>query len=440
MSDSLAPTPATLLFVDDEPGILSSLRRLFRPHGYHILIAEGGEQGLAILEENEVDLVISDMRMPIMDGAAFLKQVRQRWPGITRILLTGYADITSTVSAINEGEIYRYIAKPWDDTEIVTVVREALERRRLEAENRRLTELTQAQNEELKSLNASLEEKVAQRTAELQKVLGQVEKAHGELKKTFLTSVQVFAGLVELRSGSGSHILTGHGRRVAELARNIAMRMKLADSDVQNIMLAALLHDIGKLGLPDNLLDKPFNTLTPEHRAQVMKHPVVGQNILMAIERFREAATLVRHHHECYDGTGFPDHLSGIAIPQGARIIAVANDYDALQIGTLAQRPLKASDALSYLIDNRGKRYDPAAVDALAKLLAETKKPGFSEVPMRSMHLKPGMVLSRDLNHQDGYMLLAKGSSLNADIISQLLKMEQAEQHQLTLYIRQEEA
>ena len=137
MSDTVAP--ATLLFVDDEPGILSALRRLFRPHGYRILIAESGEQGLAILEENEVDLVISDMRMPVMDGAAFLKQVRQRWPDITRILLTGYADITSTVSAINEGEIYRYIAKPWDDNEIITIVREAIERRRLQSENIRLT-------------------------------------------------------------------------------------------------------------------------------------------------------------------------------------------------------------------------------------------------------------------------------------------------------------
>lgn len=441
MSDPLnaVTPPATLLFVDDEMGILSSLRRLFRPHGYRILIAESGEQGLALLEENEVDLIISDMRMPVMDGAAFLKQVRQRWPAITRILLTGYADITSTVSAINEGEIYRYIAKPWDDQEIVAIVREAIERRRLQAENQRLTQLTQSQNAELKALNTSLEEKVAQRTAELQQVLGQVEKAHGELKKTFLTSVQVFAGLVELRTGSGNNLLAGHGRRVADLARNIASRLKLGDSEVQNVMLAALLHDIGKLALPDSLLDKPFNTLSAEHRAQVMKHPVVGQNILLAIERFRHAATFVRHHHECYDGSGYPDHLAGISIPQGARIIAVANDYDALQIGTLVQRPLKPAEALTYLIDNRGKRYDPAAVDSLAQIISELKKPGFSEVPLRSMHLKPGMVISRDLKHQDGYMLLTKGSVLSTEIISQLIKMEQAEQQQLTLYIRQEE-
>jgi hypothetical protein len=171
-----------------------------------------------------------------------------------------------------------------------------------------------------------------------------------------------------------------------------------------------------------------------------MKHPAVGQNILMAIERFQEAATLVRHHHECFDGSGYPDRLAGSAIPLGARIISVANDYDSLQIGTLVQRPLKPQEAMNYLIDNRNKRYDPVAVDALIQHLTETKKPSFSEVQIRTMHLKPGMILSRDLFHHEGQMLLAKGSTINANIINHLLKMEQTERHQHAIFIRQEEA
>lgn len=429
----------TLLLVDDEPSILSALRRLFRPQGYRILTAEGGRAGLAILEQEHVDLVISDMRMPEMDGATFLKQVRERWPQIVRILLTGYADITSTVAAINEGEIYRYIAKPWDDNEMLTVVREATARQRLESENRRLTALTQAQNEELKSLNASLEQKVQERTAELRQALAFVEQAHGELKKSFLTTVQVFAGLIELRSGPLGRQLAGHGRRVAEHSRQIALRLNLPENEVQNIMLAGLLHDIGKMGLPDELLGKPFNMLTGEQRAQVMKHPVVGQNLLVGIEKFKEAARFVRHHHEYYDGSGYPDRLAGLAIPQGSRILAVANDYDALQVGTLAQRPLKPAEALDFLIENRGKRYDPAAVDAFALWLGENQRGGPAELPLRTMHLKPGMTVSRDLMHRDGYLLLAAGSVLNADIIGQLVRMEQADQHNLTIYIRQEE-
>ncbi len=436
---SEASAAPTLLFVDDEPGILSALRRLFRPHGYRIFIAEGGAAGLEILEKESVDLVISDMRMPEMDGAAFLKEVRRRWPKVMRILLTGYADITSTVAAINQGEIYRYIAKPWDDNEIITIVREATERLRLELENQRLSALTLAQNEELKALNTRLEQKVAERTAELRQALSFVEQSHTQLKKSFMASVQVFAGVIELRSGSVGTQISGHGRRVAEHARQVAQRMGLSDNDVQNVMLAGLLHDIGKIGLPDELLGKAYNTLTADQRTLVMKHPVIGQNILMGIERFKEAAVLVRHHHECFDGSGFPDHLAGIAIPQGSRILQVVNEYDSLQIGTLVQRPLKAAEAASFLIENRGKRYDPSAVDVFLTIISETQKTGVTELPMRTMHLKPSMQLSRDLMHKDGYMLLAKGSILTQEIISQLVKMEQIEQHALSLYIRQEE-
>ena len=423
----------TLLFVDDEPSILSALRRLFRPHGYRILIAESGAEGLEVLEKEAVDLVISDMRMPEMDGATFLKNVRHRWPQTMRILLTGYADITSTVAAINEGEIYRYISKPWDDTEIVLVVREALERRRLESENRRLSELTQRQNEELRELNAGLEQKVAERTAE-------VRAALSELKKTFMATVQVFAGMAELRSGQGGSKLAGHGRRVAEHARTLAHRLGLNDTEVQTVMLAGLLHDVGKIGLPDGLLDKPYNNLTPEHRAQVMKHPIVGQNLLMSIEKLRDCALLVRHHHELYDGSGYPDHISGIAIPLGSRILAVANDYDALQVGTLVQRPLRSEEAVTFLIDNRGKRYDPQVVDCLVQLLAETGKKSVTELPVRPSHLLPGMILARELNHRDGYLLLARGNVLTKEIIGQLVKIESAEQQAYTLYIRQEES
>ena len=149
-----------LLLVDDEPAILSALRRLLRPEGYTLHLAESGRAGLELLEREKVDLVISDMRMPEMDGAQFLEQVRLRWPEITRLLLTGYADISSTIDAINRGEIYRYISKPWVDSDLMLIIRGALESARLRNENQRLLELTQRQNAELTELNASLEDKV----------------------------------------------------------------------------------------------------------------------------------------------------------------------------------------------------------------------------------------------------------------------------------------
>jgi len=199
-------TPATLLFVDDEPSILSSLKRLFRPHGYPIFTAESGAAGLEILRKEAIDLVISDMRMPEMDGAHFLEQVRLAWPETLRILLTGYADMESTIAAINRGQIYRYINKPWDDNEIVLIVREALERRRLEQENGRLNAMVEAQNTELRALNASLEEKVAERTEELNKAIKYVKSAHARLKTGFVNTVQAFSSLTEMRGKN----LSGH--------------------------------------------------------------------------------------------------------------------------------------------------------------------------------------------------------------------------------------
>jgi response regulator RpfG family c-di-GMP phosphodiesterase len=249
----------------------------------------------------------------------------------------------------------------------------------------------------------------------------------------------VFAGLIELRVGTAGSQISGHGRRVAEQARSVGQRLGLPDTEVQNIMLAGLLHDIGKIGLPDDLLTKPFNALTPEQRALVVKHPVIGQNILMGIEKFKDAAIIVRHHHECFDGSGYPDRLAGNAFPQGGRILQVVNDYDSLLIGTLVQRPLKPAEAQKFIIENRGKRYDPAVVDAFIALLTETGKPVITEVPYRPLLLKPGMVLSRDFLHRDGYLLLAKGAVLTAEVIAQLVRMEDAEQLKLMLHVRQEE-
>lgn len=430
-----AATPLTLLFVDDEASILSSLRRLFRPQGYRILTAGGGAEGLAVLEKEAVDLVVSDMRMPEMDGAQFLEQVRNRWPQVVRILLTGYADVGSTIAAINRGEIYRYIAKPWDDNEIVLTIRDALERKRLEAENTRLNELTTRQNEELKVLNSSLEQKVVERTAELQQTVSFLDQAHRELKKGFLATVNVFSGLIELRGGK----LAGHSRRVADHARQLTRRLGLDEATQQDVLLAALLHDIGKLGLPDHVIEKPFLSLPAEVRAEVMKHPAKGAMVLMGIPQLKNVAPLVRHHHECWDGSGYPDGLAGLALPLGARILAVANDYDALQMGTLVSRPLKPAEALTYLVENRARRYDPTVVDAFAALIAESIKDTIAELPMRPPQLKPGMVLARDLLHHDGYLLLARDHAIDEKIIEQLQDIERADPRPLTVYIRQEQ-
>ncbi|MBI1834670.1 MAG: response regulator [Burkholderiales bacterium] len=334
-----------MLCVDDEPNILSSLRRLFRGKGYDVIVANSGQEGLETLEVEKVDLVISDMRMPIMDGAAFLEKVRARWPDLIRILLTGYADMQSTIDAINRGEIYRYITKPWDDNDIVLVVREALERKDLEREKNRLEDLTARQNEELKELNANLEHKVLQRTKELRSAHDQLIGANEKLRNSFLTSIKVFSSVIEMRGGK----LTGHSRLVADLARKIAHKMSLNARDSQDIFIASLLADIGKLGFSDELINTPISQLAPEQLRDFYKHAIRAEQLLMPLDDLHNAARIIRSQHERYDGHGLPDGLSGDAIPLGSRILGLANDYLQLQNGIFSPKRLFPDDAKAYV-------------------------------------------------------------------------------------------
>lgn len=426
-AQSQSAPSSTLLFVDDEPNILAALQRLFRPLGYRILTATGGAAALEILAKEKVDLVISDMRMPQMDGAALLAETAQRWPQTVRILLTGYADLSSAVAAVNQGNIYRYLSKPWDDNDIKLTVQQALERKNLETQ-------VQQQNEELKALNTSLENKVRARTEEVRQVLAQLEITHDELKKSFINSVRVFANMIELREGE----LSGHARRVVEHARLLARRLGMHDSDILNLQYAALLHDIGKIGLTDALLNKPFTKLQPEERKLVMHHPVAGQAALLAVDSLQDAAVLIRHHHEQVDGEGYPDRLKGDAIPLGARILAVVNDYDALQRGMILPDRHTPEQARAYLVAHKGGRYDARVVDQFLALLDAGGPAGLSVPEGRHTpdELKPGMVLSRDLVNAKGLLLLPRGRELNMTTIGKIREIARDEDMGLMIYVK----
>jgi response regulator RpfG family c-di-GMP phosphodiesterase len=410
----------TILCVDDEPNILSSLRRLFRGKGYEVLTAISGAQGLELLEQQPVDLVISDMRMPEMDGARFLAQVRERWPNTVRLLLTGYSDVQSIQDAINCGEIYRYITKPWDDNDILLIVRHALERHQLEMDKQRLEALTLKQNEELKSLNAGLEQKVEERTR--------------QLKANFLTTIKILSSIAEMR-GTGQ---PGQTRQVAELARKMATQLKLELNEVQDVFIAALLHDLGRIGFSDEMLRTPMTMLQGADLALFRKHPVSGAQLLMPLTDMAGVAAIVRHQMERFDGQGFPDRLAGFAIPIGARILTLAIDYYNLQQGALVQRHLRPEEAKSLVMDGSGKRYDPAVVQAFRQVVDGGVRGTVeaSDVELLSGELVPGMVLSRDVVSRDGLMLLASDHVLNDRMIQQLQDFEKKSGHRLPIWVQ----
>lgn len=415
----------TMLCVDDEPNILSALKRLFRSTGFQVLTADSGAAALEMLERESVDLVMSDMRMPHMDGAQLLEQVKDRWPGVTRLLLTGYSDVSSTIAAINRGQVQRYITKPWNDEEIVLIVREVFERRALEQDKRRLESLAQRQNDELKALNASLESKVEARTAEL-------SVAHDRLKKNYLTSIKAFSGLIEQRGGQ----LVGHARRVADTARRIATSMGMDEADARDVFIASLLHDIGQIGLSDVILAKSVPRMTPEELQAYRLHPIQGEQTLIALDDMESVASLIRSHHERFDGQGFPDKLEGAAISLGARILALAETYDELQIGHLGSSGLSGEQARTVIERSRGVQFDPEVVDAFMKLFPKSSPPVHKPLVLNTSELKPGMVLAKDFMSDEGVMLLAVDQVLTADLISRIRVLEKRLGRALMLSIK----
>jgi len=416
----------TILCVDDEPHILSSLRRLLKPCGYQFLGASSAEEAIARLAEEKVDLIISDMRMPGMQGAEFLAIARQNWPSITRVMLTGYSDVSSTIEAINKGEIYRYIAKPWNDIEVLGVINQAFERQRMERENLRLQAELHSRNEDLNRLNESLEERVQARTKE-------VERMAQQIRKSQINSIKIFSTLLEWREG----LLAGHSRRVADMARKLAKAMDCSEQELQDIFIAGLIHDIGLISLSDSVIEKPVSLLQGDDLLRYERHPSFGEQILLSQDDQQGVASIIRSHHERHDGAGFPDRLHGTQIPLGARIIGIADTYDDLRFGRITSAKLSDADARLVISRGRGSQFDPEIVDVfLQVLLAAQLQAEKPPRQLRSETLREGMCLARDLISPEGLILLSAGHVIHGDLIKRIRSREVRESSHYVFYIK----
>ena len=321
----------SVLFVDDEPAILSSLKRFFRKSSFNCHFAESGEEGLKILEQMPIDLIVSDMRMPKMNGAEFLSIARSKWPDTVRILLTGHSDIGATIEALNKGGIYRYISKPWNDQELQEAIEQSLRLRRLERERVELLELTQTQNDKLQSFNAELEERVKARTQEIQQTADMLDLAYDELKQSYDMFIRVFSTIISSRFNS--HRIDS--AMMAEMAKKIAEKVNLPEDEVTHIYYACLLHELGKLSLPDNILAQSEATLDTEYADAYQQYPALGEMILMSIERLALTSKIIGSHMERFDGGGYPAGLKGSTIPRGSRLLRVVRDFIGLQMGII---------------------------------------------------------------------------------------------------------
>lgn len=403
-----APTPQgcrRVLFVDDEEGVLKSLARLFRRTDLDVTTTASPDEVRRLVRDEEFAVVVSDQRMPEIEGTRLLEEVRDLRPETLRISLTGYADKEAAIEAINRGSVYRFLTKPWEDDELRAEIARAVEEYNVRAEVRRLTELTRRQNAELAGLNEGLERRVAERTAE-------VESLHADLKASFNGSILVIASLAERHSP----VVGSHSKRVAATTRKLAAELGLSKEESYDAFVAALLHDVGKIGLPPEVANKPESALGPHQREKLRGHVVEGERLAAMVPNLKNAAKLVRHHHEKWNGGGYPDRLVGEAIPLGARLIAVANAYDRALNDRERFAAMTPESALAEVARRVESDFDPDVVAALGRTLTDGDGDGaVLEIDLRD--LKPGLKLADEVRTVRGVMLLPNGTVLTEDLI-----------------------
>jgi putative two-component system response regulator len=316
----------TLLLVDDDPDVLATLTRSFRK-GYKTLSADGGEAGIALLNEHPVDLIICDQRMPNISGDQVLSHALQVQPDAIRILLTGYADVESLLTCVNDAHIYKYVTKPWDPAELnLTVVR-------------------------------ALEALVLKRS---------LAEAHSQLETAYKDAVMMLCLAAEGKDQDTS----SHLYRVQHYTEALAIAMGVDGEEARHMGLMSMLHDIGKLTTPDAILKKP-GKLTEEEWVIMREHPLNGVRILGNNPFYETAREISAGHHENYDGSGYPNRLSGDAIPLSARIVRLADVFDALTTQRPYKEPWPLEDVLAHIESHAGIMFDPVIVEKLKDLFID---------------------------------------------------------------------
>lgn len=443
----------TIMLVDDEVSIVRALQRLFRREGYKIMTATSGPEGLNTLRNAQdlVALIISDQRMPGMSGAQFLEKAREIFPNSIRFLLTGYSDVEAIIEAVNRGEIHRYLTKPWNDNDLLLQVKQGLEQYDLLLENKRLLVLTRKQNARLNELNKNLEQKVEMRTREIIKKNKQLTLLNKELENNLFNTVRAFTSLTNIHTP----VLAGHGRRVSMLAREMAQVLDLSQEHITNVEIGALLHDIGKLGLSRKLLEYDESGWNEGDHKIYRHHPEESQAIVRFIDRLEMVGPLVRHHHERFDGQGFPDKLGEDDIPVGARIIAVADEYDKivnlkidaenrideyLKEENLIQAHLPENEllqraAIHQLKKGSFSKFDPDVVKAFLTLLKERGMRFGRNLELDLESLQEGMILARSIYTGKGKFLLPHNTILTGKYIEKLKIIHKNDPIQEVIYI-----
>jgi len=320
-----------ILIVDDEENNLQLLKRTLRLE-YEILVASNGMEALKVIEENgeEISLIISDQRMPLMSGTDLFQKIINKYPDIIKMLLTGHSDMNTLVKSVNECNIFQYLLKPFDPDELKVVVKNGIEVYELSCNN-----------------NVMI----------------------NELKELFYTTIKSISSALDAKD-TYTH---GHSLRVTLYSLMLAYKVNTDETFLEEVETAGLLHDIGKIGIPESILCKP-GKLTDEEYEIMKSHPERGKKMLNGIKKLVAVADWLNTHHERWDGRGYPGGLKGEEIPITARIISIADTYDAMTTDRSYRKGLSHEVAREEIIKCGGSQFDPSIVEIFVKIDEEIQK------------------------------------------------------------------
>ena len=345
-----------IVCVDDDLALLEALwQQLTDMQGatHEVVMAKSAEDALAVIYDlhhqgKVVEMVISDLIMPGMTGDRLLEIVNSRFPHIVKILLTGHTGLDSALYTINNANLDKYISKPWRVEDLQLTVASLLKQFHLKQDNLRLVRDLQARNTELNS------------------ALLDLKQARDQIESSYVETLESLAKALEAKDS----YTAGHSERVSRWAVMIARRLGLSEPEVEELRAMAVLHDIGKIGMPERILSKP-GPLTKEEMDLVKSHPVTGAQILGPIKSFRHYIPIVRHHHEWFNGLGYPDQVGGGELPLTVWIAATADAFDAMTSNRPYRRMQTVGFAFGQLTEGAGSQFNPECVKAFMDLLEE---------------------------------------------------------------------
>jgi response regulator RpfG family c-di-GMP phosphodiesterase len=389
-----APTPPPelkrILVVDDETIVLISLRETLRMQGYEVFAVEDPVEALHLIQKTAFSVILSDQQMPMLTGLEFLAQAKELQPNSVRILITAVLSLSTVIDAINKGEVYRFIVKPWLREELLVTIQNAVQRYELVFNNRALHTQTTAMNERL-----------GHQLTQLDAQNRQLDQLNQTLRTNFDRSVQLCLKTLE----TFYPFLGQQARRVFALCQAMADGLNLSPEQRHVLEISSRLCDLGLVRVPRGLIRNWLQT--PDHlsdgdRALIELHPVLGQQLVSFVDELEAVGATIRAHHERYDGTGYPDQLSDEQIPWLARLLAVAVAYAS-----------SASDelGLEFVKTNSGAAFDPDAVRAFMRCLPQASVPRSQRAVLLS-ELQPGMVVAQGIYTAHGILLIPEGQAL----------------------------